>query len=92
MDEKFVMCVAVVRAGGRVCIYVCDEGCDAPACVCTCVCNDRNDELPMFSPKYRFISVSVNFPALLGAKKLAKVMPNFSVKYFVSNIILLFYM
>ena len=45
-----------------------EEGCDAPACVCICVCHDRNDELPMFSPKCRFISISANFPALLGAK------------------------
>ena len=29
---------------------------------------ELNDELPMFSPKCRFISISANFPALLGAK------------------------
>ena len=74
MDEKIVMCgwwlLLRVRDDGRA--YVCEcndeEGCDAPACVCICVCHDRNDELPMFSPKCRFISISANFSALLGAK------------------------
>ena len=66
MDENWVACEICVW------LYVMnlhdEEGCDAPACVCICVCHDRNDELPMFSPKCRFISISANFPALLGAK------------------------
>ena len=82
-----------VRDDGRA--YVCEcndeEGCDAPACVCICVCHDRNDELPMFSPKCRFISISANFPALPGPK-ISKGHAEFFVKYFVSNIIRLFYM
>ena len=47
---------------------VMDEDVCVVACVCICVCHDQNDELPMCSPKCRFISISANFPALLGAK------------------------
>ena len=74
MDEKIVMCVwwLLLRVRDDEHAYLCEcndeEGCDAPPCVCICVCHDRNDELPMFSPKCRFISISVNFPALSGPK------------------------